>query len=390
MHVGIDASNLRFGGGLTHLVQLLEAFRLGQGGCERVTVWAGARTAARLPALPSIRVATHPFLDRGLPFRAAWQKGWLDRAARGAGIDVLLVPGGSYAGSFRPFVTMCRNMVPFDDAASARYGVSTLRLKWALLRKVQSDTMRRADGVVFLSETARAAVLGRIGPIRGRQALIPHGIAPRFLRAPDRAQHAAPREGPFRWLYVSTVDGYKHHPEVVRAAAALAARGIALRLDLVGNAVAPWGERLSRAMAEADPGGTIVRYRGPIEFEELHRAYQEADGFVFASSCENLPNTLLEAMASALPIACSDRSVMPEVLGEGGIYLDPEDPVSIAAAMERLMGDPGLRARCAAEARRRVQGYSWPLCAERTFTFLAEIAGTSTPAGPLVGSPPSA
>lgn len=377
MHVGIDASNLRFGGGVTHLVQLLDAADPVRDGFGRVTVWSGGATAARLPERAWLDVVTPPALDRPLPFRAAWQRIRLEGAARAAGADVLLVPGGTYRGGFRPFVTMCRNLAPWDEAVARLYGPSWWRLRLALLRRSQGATFRRADGVIFLTETARRIVLDRLDELGGRQAIVPHGLARRFFMEPrpQRPPEAFGEARPFRWLYVSTVDGYKHQPEAARAVARLREEGHPVTLDLVGHAVEPYETRLRRALAELDPAGETVRYLGSLPFEALHRAYHDADGFLFASSCENLPNILLEAMAAGLPVACSDRGVMPEVLGPAGVYFDPRDPGAIAAALVRLMEDPELRARLAAEGQARARGYSWPLCAERTFAFLREVAG---------------
>ena len=79
---------------------------------------------------------------------------------------------------------------------------------------------------------------------------------------------------------------------------------------------------------------------GFVPHDDLPSLLAGADLFVFASSCENMPNTLVEAMAIGLPIACSDRGPMPEVLRDGGVYFDPENPESIAAAIETLIRDP--------------------------------------------------
>jgi glycosyltransferase involved in cell wall biosynthesis len=103
----------------------------------------------------------------------------------------------------------------------------------------------------------------------------------------------------------------------------------------------------------------------------------EADIFVFASSCENMPVTLVEAMAVGLPIACSNRGPMPEVLGDGGVYFDPEDPAGIVGAVQTLIDDPALRAHCARRAHQLAQQYSWRRCAHETFGFLAEMAATA-------------
>jgi glycosyltransferase involved in cell wall biosynthesis len=61
---------------------------------------------------------------------------------------------------------------------------------------------------------------------------------------------------------------------------------------------------------------------------------------------------------------------MPEVLGEGGVYFNPEDPATIAAAVERLITDPALRVEVARTANARAQQFSWARCASETWSFL--------------------
>lgn len=92
----------------------------------------------------------------------------------------------------------------------------------------------------------------------------------------------------------------------------LRAAGLPVAIDFVGPAYAPALLKLRQVMVKWDPNGAFIRYLGPMPFTELHRVYGQADAFVFASSCENLPIILLEAMASGLPIACSNRGPMPE------------------------------------------------------------------------------
>ena len=61
---------------------------------------------------------------------------------------------------------------------------------------------------------------------------------------------------------------------------------------------------------------------------------------------------------------------MPEILGDAGIYFDPERPSEIAAALRTLIESPELRAEKADAAFRRAKGFSWDRCAEETFGFL--------------------
>jgi glycosyltransferase involved in cell wall biosynthesis len=87
-----------------------------------------------------------------------------------------------------------------------------------------------------------------------------------------------------------------------------------------------------------------------------------------------MPNILVEAMAAGLPIACSNRGPMPEVLGPEGNYFDPEAPEEIAAVIQRMLDDVDLRRGAASDAHARVAAYDWQQCTDATAEFLAEVA----------------
>jgi glycosyltransferase involved in cell wall biosynthesis len=374
VRVGIDASNLRAGGGRTHLAALLGAAAPGPYGITHVTVWGARDTLAQLPRAPWLTLTSEPALEGGLVSRLLWQRFVLARRAART-CDVLFVPGGSYSGPFRPFVTMSRSLLPFQSHELRRYGRTPMTLKLWLLRLGQTATVRRADGVIFLNDYARRAVLEVTGPPSGATVVVPHGVHPAFFLEP-RPQRSPAEFGPgrpFRLLYVSTVDMYKHQWHVVEAVAALRAQNVPVSIELAGAAYAPALARLRAAIAKADPAGAFVSYAGPLPHASLARRYHEADAFVFASTCENMPNILLEAMAAGLPIACADRGPMPSVLGDGGVYFDPEQPESLTAAIGRLFANPALRAQLAGTAHQRARSYSWATTAERTWSFLAEV-----------------
>jgi len=378
MRLGIDASNLRIGGGITHLVELLRAARPLEHGIDRVVLWTYGQLASQLPVRPWLTVVPEPELDRPLPLRLLWQTVRLTRLAAKA-CDILFAPGGIYAGSFRPFVAMSRNMLPFERRERQRYGLSWMGLRLALLRVAQSRGFRQASGVIFLSRYACSTVMKQVPGIKGEIAIIPHGVVPQFL-APPRPQRPLTDysfAAPFRLLYVSILDVYKHQEQVVQAVALLRQEGLPVKLDLVGPAYPPVLSRLTAMLRQLDPQGNFINYAGPLPYAEMPGVNRNADGFVFASSCENMPNILLEAMASGLPIACSGRGPMPEVLGEAGVYFDPEDPTSIAAALRELLSSPEMRARWAQAAYQRARGFSWEQCAQQTFEFLAQVASGS-------------
>lgn len=379
MRVGIDGSNLRQGGGITHLVQVLGAAGPESSGITRVTVWGAPPLLDVLPDRPWLQRVHDPALGGRAISRAWWQQRTL--AARAANqADVLFSPGGTYLGGFRPFVTMFRNMLPFDSLERRRYGASPMRLKLEVLRRVQAATFRRANGVIFLTEHARQAVSAAGICLRGRHAVIAHGLDRRFF------QHGRPHEPlqafgphrPFKWLYVSAIHHYKHPWNVAEAVALLRAEGLPVALDIVGPAHPAAHARLAQTIDRLDRGRSFISVSGGRAHADLPALYHAADGFAFASTCENMPNSLLEAMASGLPIVCSDRAPMPEMLGDGGLYCDPLTPRSIAEAMKQMMMDVILRTRVSAIAQARAHAYSWERCARETFDFLAAIGSQAS------------
>ncbi len=374
--VGIDGSNIRAGGGVTHLTQMLASTTLPATGIGRIIVWGGRVTLARLPNRDWLTKVHIGWLDRSLPLRVLWQQFCLPRAAMRAGCSALFSPGGSVPMIGRiPCVTMSQNMLPFELRERRRFGWrSWMYWKLLALRWVQSRSFRHAAGVIFLTRYARDAVRAQVA-VR-QNALVPHGIEPRFFleMRTQRDPNECTEANPFHVLYVSIIDVYKHQVMVAQAIAQLRARGLAVVVDFVGPAYDPALKRLQEEIQKLDKTRKFLNYPGHVSFDRLHATYSKADAFVFASSCENLPNILLEAMAARLPIACSIRGPMPEVLGDAGVYFDPEQPTEIAQAIERLYADPALRASLSEKAQQRARDFTWERCAHDTLIFIASVA----------------
>lgn len=380
MILGIDASNIRGGGGLTHLAELLRSAEPAAHDFSKIIVWGGRATLDSLAPAEWLVQAHDPSLDRSLPFRALWQRVSVSTLARKEGCDVLFVPGGSFAGNFDPVVTMNQNLLPFDVAERRRYGWSPMTLKLLMLRVIQGRTIRRASGTIFLTNYAKEIVDRAVGRHSGKSTVIPHGVAGRFFHQPrgQRPISSYSNERPMRLLYVSIIDMYKHQWRVAEGVAQLRAAGVPVELDLVGPAYPPALKRLRDTLARVDPGAEFIRYSGTVPYGELSERYVQADLGLFASSCETFGQILVEMMAAGLPIACSGRSAMPELLGDAGEYFDPESAEDVALALRRLIDSPATRAERAAAAFAAAAAFSWSRCADDTLAFLAMIARRAT------------
>jgi glycosyltransferase involved in cell wall biosynthesis len=170
------------------------------------------------------------------------------------------------------------------------------------------------------------------------------------------------------------VDEYKHQWNVIEAVAQLRQSGLPVKLDLVGSAYPPSLRRLKKSISFWDPNQSWAKYHGALPHEELRNIYIGADLGVFASSCENMPNILLEKMAAGLPIACANRGPTPEILEQSGIYFDPESPTDISRSIRQLIDSPSLRLENANFNFNLANQYSWDQCAADTFDFFRSIA----------------
>jgi glycosyltransferase involved in cell wall biosynthesis len=379
MILGIDASNLRRGGGITHLCELLRVAEPSIHGFNEIIVWGGRAILERIEDRPWLKKRHANILDRSFPFRIFWQVFLLSKVSSKEDCDVVFIPGGSFVGTFHPYVTMSRNLLPFERRETARYGFSLMALKLFLLRHVQSHTFRKADGLIFLTRYAHDTVTQTIKSTADITVVIPHGVDHRFMNPPRKqlplSEYSPDR--PFRILYVSIIDMYKHQWNVVDAVAQLRGKGLPVELTLVGPACAQALKRLRTSLENADPSGSFIHYPGEAPYADLHTYYKTADLCLFASSCENMPNILLEGMASGLPIACSDRGPMPEILGDAGVYFDPEFPDDIARVLLTMINCPELRENAARKSYKRAQDFSWQRCATETLVFLQRIAWLS-------------
>ena len=369
--LGINASRARSGGAKAHLIGILTEGNPSAYGFKEVHVWSYRELLDDLPDRPWLFKHCPSQTKQSLLRQIWWEKTVLTNELKANSCDILLNVDAGHFCKFHPNVTMSRDMLSYEAGEINRYGWSKARLRLIFLKYVQNRSLKQADGVVFLTRYASKVIQQSCGSIR-RLTFIPHGIGKNFHDI--KRTLSWPNDGgrPIRLLYISNTDWYKHQWMVVRATELLRMLNIDVILTLIGGGNGPSQQRLTEQIALSDPRGEFVSQKEFIPHASLPGYLAEADIFVFASSCENMPNTLVEAMAAGLPIACSGRGPMPEVLEDGGEYFDPEIPETIANALRKLIEDSGLRQRVSLRAKTLASRYSWERCASETWTFLVQ------------------
>jgi glycosyltransferase involved in cell wall biosynthesis len=210
---------------------------------------------------------------------------------------------------------------------------------------------RRAAGVVVSSGYTRDRVVDRLGVDPARITVCPAG-APEWPRRDE-----PPSGGPI--LYLGTVEPRKNLPGLLEAYARLVTSWPgAPRLVVAGRMAAPVESLISpRAAALL---GSRVRFAGYVSDPEKQRLYHEALMLVIPSLDEGFGLPALEAMTLGIPVVASRRGSLPEVLGDAAVYIDPDDPASIAMAIRAVASDQALRTRLAEQGVRRARQFRWP------------------------------
>jgi len=236
-----------------------------------------------------------------------------------------------------------------------------------LIAPLRRAVLRRACAIVANSDSlARLSESSDPFPVK----VIPNGVDP-LAFAPDGGVERA-AENEFRILFVGRLHSQKNVGALLESAAALAALpGPPVVVEIVGDGP----ERTALAkLAERTGAARVLRWHGWLDKQQVLACYQRAHVFVNPSRYEGMPNTVLEAMACAVPVVASRIGGNEDLVveGETGFLFDLAAPRQLTEALQRMRLDPSLGPRLGACGRQRViDGFSWSRVAEHYARLLA-------------------
>jgi glycosyltransferase involved in cell wall biosynthesis len=179
--------------------------------------------------------------------------------------------------------------------------------------------------------------------------------------------------GPYL-LYVSSLNPFKRPDSLVRALARLRGDGFEPPpARLCGRPDPPDRARveaLARELGVAD----LVRVEGVVEHRRLAPLYRGAAALVYPSAVETFGLPPLEAMACGCPVVASNRTAVPEIVGNGALVVDPDDVGALADAIRRLLTDSALRRDLVARGFANLRRFDWAVTAEETLAALRAAA----------------
>jgi len=291
------------------------------------------------------------------------QEQWaIPRLAKSIGADLVFSPANYGPLWGVPSVIMLRNSFNVVDI-ELRF---KKRLYWTavkILSWLSFQTCRRA---ITVSRHACAGFLAAFGlTADSRFAVVHHGVSPIFSPPPDDSGRIG-----HRLLAVSDIYVQKNLETAIAALAQLRATVPDISLGIAGKPLDQgYAERLAALAQDLGVADRVI-FLGGRSAAEVADLYRKADAFVFPSLVETFGNPVLEAMASGLPVVCSNAAAMPEVAGEAALLVKPGDTADMAAAIKSLFDDRALWRRCAERGLTRAAQFGWDRTAEATAAIL--------------------
>lgn len=253
-------------------------------------------------------------------------------------------------------------VVTVHDLIALRLGANHPGLStW--LRRRHFTPLKRASGLVFVSEYSRRDYLSLFDYPEERTTVVHHAVSPAFAPRDRQASREALGLDPTRLilLHVGSEERRKNVETLLQALARL----VKDRPDLLLLRI---GARSSRSRGLIARLGLErhVQYRSALPEPQLAACYSAADLFVFPSYFEGFGLPVLEAMRSGCPVVAARATSVPEITGNAAVLFEPMDVDGLSKILEGLLTDRVLRDDLRRRGLAQAAGFTWARAARQT------------------------
>jgi alpha-1,3-rhamnosyl/mannosyltransferase len=290
--------------------------------------------------------------------RIAAEATWLAERARRRKIDLL-----HHAGGTTPPLRATPSIVTIHDLQPLLLPANFIRAKQAYLRWRLPASARHSRLITTLTEFTRTSIVEQLHVAREKVVIVAPGYTPIFAEEPEGdPRKAYDLNGPF-FLYPAITYPHKNHRVLVEAFAKVVRQHPDALLVLTHRPAESEQEMLDLIASLGIAAS--VRRLGHIDRGDLNWLYKNAVAMTFPSRFEGFGLPVLEAMGHGCPVLVANTTALPEVVGESGVLLSPDDPGAWAAAMIELLTDDARREWLVEAAIARTADFRWSSSAEQ-------------------------
>ena len=305
----------------------------------------------------TFKIAYAPVRGRMKSFRVAGESTWLLAQCRRRKIDMV-----HHAGGIVPVIRTNRPVMTIHDLQYLDYPEYLTRTKLTYLKMMVPRSAESARLIMTPSEFTRRQVIERLNIDPSIVLVVPHGISPREGREPSREVRSRYELGERFFLYPAITYPHKNHLVLINAFARLLEIHPDTTLVLTG-AKGSMEVRMFREVAQLGIEKNVKRL-GHVPMRDLDALYHDAVALAFPSRFEGFGAPVLEAMSRSCPVIAADATALPEVVGEAGKLVSPDNAEEWCQAMCDLLEDDEERARLSTAGLERARGFTWEKSAD--------------------------
>ncbi len=358
MIIGIDAITVKSDGGVEHLTQILNNLSKNQD-IEKIFVWSNLENLEKINNKKVIKCSNKFIYFNNLTI-IFWRLFFFRYYLKKNKCNILLCCSGYFIGFLNlKKILIFQNILPFVSKG----------FKNKILKTLYKISLNKADGNIFLSQNSKSIILKNIKK-QTISKVISHGVDERYFCAENQNQLLLRNK--LKLVYISTICDYKNQINLLKALFILKKKGYNIQLDLIGNIDKKFSFFFYQQLKNLNLTKNI-NLIGHLGKDQLVEILKKNNVTIFPSKFETFGISLLESMASSKLILCSNTSAMPEILGDAGLYFDPDNSDSIAKCIENLFDENFNYTQFTKRAYNKAKNYSWKKCSDETFNFIRFI-----------------
>lgn len=269
----------------------------------------------------------------------------------------------------------CKRVTTFHDLSYVRFKefFSWRRNIWHKFQIRPSGWSNLSDKIIAVSQSTKKDLIERYDFSSNRIRVIYSGPSKSIFRPQEseldlfRKENNLPNDF---ILFMGKLEPRKNISGLIRSFNLLKGLCEFKNLNLVVVGSPGWLYKNIYREAKNSPYKNNIIFKNYIKDEERKFYYSLASVFVYPSFFEGFGFPPLEAMACGTPVVTSVNSSLPEVVGDGGVLVDPHNAVDISEAIKSILSDSGLKERLVKKGLKRVNNFTWEKCARETLDFL--------------------
>ena len=372
MNIAIEAINIRDGGGLRHLNEILVNIDKKTLNNDKIFVWVNKslKNSINFNSLNTEIIYINSFssnilivfLSKILFFKSQLIK---------KKCDVLLVCSNYYFFSPIPTVLIMQNLLPIYS-----YKISFFNFffffKNTLLAQLIKNSILKSSGIIFLSYASKEIIFKKLKLKKNiNYKVIYHGVSKKyFLYKNKYLKNIIIKDDYYKILYVSKLDDYKNHLNLIKSIKLLVIQGLRIKLFLIGPYSILRSFRILLSIKLNNYPIKFIYVKGEMNDSSIAKYYSSCDLHCFVSNSETFGIILAEGMSVGIPAVCNNSKVFKEICKDSAVYVNANNYIELAKCIKNVILDNELKKTLSKKARKFSKKFLWKSTSKDTFNYV--------------------